>query len=793
MVKKQKSAKVHKHVRTKHVKLRAHHAKSYRKRHYGLLIACILGALFLLGMLMEYRAQVTSGATGSRNFVADLFDVNPKTDTTFRSTYGFSVTADQKKFYSMATDATNGETITPGEAVGTLPIRSVFLASSQPDIAGGSGLQLRYYPELTASVVAEQLQNQAFERAGILKADVALISTKNVSLGGKPFEQSIWKSTTSVGKDSDLFASFSIYTGIINSRPMTILVSEGFADTPGEHPLYDDVLKSLSFDESVSAAFKTPVAPVSDNLAQSTFDTILMSSAAAAADKAPVTSDTEKIAALYGPAVVKVFNTYCADIKIDGRLALTSVCSAGSGSGFFVGADGHIATNGHVASMNALDLTIVQGFYHAIYNGKTSIINTLMSMAPVMQSDFASAKTKTEQYGLIANKLYEKLDESKFTFTNNVQNLFVAVGTKQPDTAQLITDTKNRQKYKLDSSFKAAEVTATDYRQFDGNAGFKASDVSIIKVEGNNYPVVQLGSYDDITQGSGISILGFPGNANQNGIVDSKTSTATLTTGKVSSKKNASGSDKRLIETDTTIGHGNSGGPAFTDSGKVVGIATYTSDGSGKGDGVFNYVRDIKDMSDLASAKSINLATNSQTQTEWEKGMEYFYEARYSKALVNFAKVKELYPHHNKVAEFMATAERRIANGEDVQDFPVIPVAIGAAVLGTGAVVAVVFIIRHRKKHHIYQAGVAQGAITQMSPGAPAQAVAVSPPQVQTIPPAAPAPATAQPPYTPPQAPVDAAQPPALGTTAPVPATPPVVPPATSEQKNSQDTFTIQH
>lgn len=736
-------AKARKHTHAKHIKLHAHHSKPYRKRYISLFVAYTLGAIFLISLLITYRDQLLTGMASSRSFVSGQTTVNPDTHATYRSTYGFSLNVDQNKFYSMATSATDGATVTPEDATQQLPLRSIFLTSSQTAITQSTGFQLRYYPDLAGTTPTAKLREQTFAQSGINMANLTLITTKTVKIGNKSFQQTVWQTKREIGQISGLYASFSVYTGIVKDHPISILISEGVGATPGQHKLYDEVLQSLNFSDPTANVTFVPSTVISGKKDLTFLDFLLQAKVATAATALPKVSDTEKIAALYGPAVVKVYNAYCADVKMDSKLIAQNLCSAGSGSGFFVSKDGYIATNGHVASFNARDLAIYYSIFSSVF-GASDAIDLLVNEAKVRQSDLKDAKTTTEAYGMLANKLYSALPESRFSLSNYVQNLFIATGTKQPDSENLVSDTKSRKKITAKDGFKEATLKATDFRMFDGYAGFKASDIAIIKVSGDNYPVVRLGSIDNATQGGNLAILGFPGNANDNGIVDSKTSTATLTTGKVSSLKNASGSTKKLIETDTTIGHGNSGGPAFLDSGEVIGIATYTADGAGQGDGVFNYIRDIKDLKSLAAKEGIAFDTSSETQSQWDEGMDNFYSAHYSKAVKNFDKVKELYPSHNKVAEFISAAQKRIANGEDVQDFPVIPVAIGAIVLLIGAVTSIIFVVRHKKKHNIYQAGIAQGAITPMSPGTPPQAVAVTPPSVQPVVPTAPAPNPSQ-------------------------------------------------
>jgi hypothetical protein len=100
-------------------------------------------------------------------------------------------------------------------------------------------------------------------------------------------------------------------------------------------------------------------------------------------------------------------------------------------------------------------------------------------------------------------------------------------------------------------------------------------------------------------------------------ITDASEAIVTLTKGTVSSIKNASGSSNKLIETDALIGHGNSGGPAFSESGQVVGISTYAS--FAQLDATYNYVRDIADLKELLSTKSITIDSNQQNSIRMEK------------------------------------------------------------------------------------------------------------------------------------------------------------------------------
>ncbi len=710
-----------------HITLHPHHAKPYRKRHIGLLFVLIALFTVLAILLIQYREQVIAGVTSSRNFVMDLVGGNTTYETTLQSTYGFSLTFDSNKFYINAVDGMTGKVYQNAELTKKLPYTTVQLAPyTVPYISDQSAFSLNYHPEIKKVLTVDEFQMQALKDAGIKAENVQLVKTDSAIIGGKTFEQTVWQTKQQTGAIKSLRTSFSLYTAMIDGHPLTITISEGFVNTPGTHAQYDELLQALRFDDDVAqAGTKATVATMYRASTPSLLDTITMSHIAAAAIEQSGTDAAGKIAALDGPAVAKVFNLYCADIAYDDQVMFRNACSGSTGSAFFVSQDGYLATNGHVASMDTRDIAIYQSYLAYITNGDTVPLKFLTSKIQVEDSEIEGISQKEAQ-GVLIDKMYS-LDASHFKKTNDVQNLFVELSDKSPDLDKMMQDTMSRKKFMPDATLVPAEVKAFDYRSVDGSFnGFHSSDVAILKVSGKNFPIVRIGGFDDVTQGDNISILGFPEQASDNGVVDSKTTVATLTTGKVSAKKKAEGNGKMLIETDTTIGHGNSGGPVFADNGSAIGIATYTIDGSGSGNGTYNYIRDIKDLTDLAAAKSISFDTNSVTQAQWEQGMQYFYTAHYSMALPYFDKVKELYPNHSKVTEFTATAKKRIADGLDVQDLPVLVIVAAAVVLFAGAGSVVVIIVRHNKKHRIYVAGVAQGSVAPMTPGVSSQTVSIA-------------------------------------------------------------------
>lgn len=93
------------------------------------------------------------------------------------------------------------------------------------------------------------------------------------------------------------------------------------------------------------------------------------------------------------------------------------------------------------------------------------------------------------------------------------------------------------------------------------------NDIALLKVEGSNLPVAELGSSDALTVGDQVVAIGNPlGEL-----------TSTMTVGYVSGKERAvttDGTTIDMIQTDAAINSGNSGGPLFNMLGQVVGITT---------------------------------------------------------------------------------------------------------------------------------------------------------------------------------------------------------------------------
>ena len=103
-------------------------------------------------------------------------------------------------------------------------------------------------------------------------------------------------------------------------------------------------------------------------------------------------------------------------------------------------------------------------------------------------------------------------------------------------------------------------------------------DVAVLKIEGHNLPTLPLAQgveSGSVTTGSDLVIMGYPGKLLEDpDFTDASKLQPSLTFGHVSGIREMAGGF-RVIQTDATINHGNSGGPALNQFGLVVGQATF--------------------------------------------------------------------------------------------------------------------------------------------------------------------------------------------------------------------------
>ena len=696
----------------KKVVIKHHHTKPYRKRHVMSFALCLAAAFIMGAVIMRYNQNIRRSLASAVAFLQGQTVQAPTTIKRIDSTYGFSMSYDSQKMYATASDSSTKQIYVANELHTNRPYDTIRMANSLGEATQASSFTAKYYfqtklPQSSDLVGAETFVLKDISVGSTVKPKK--ISTKTVQIAHKDYLQSDWEYAPESTLLSGIKTTFTTFVTTHDGSPfmMQIMHGIGVEQRPTQ---YSDVIGSVYFG--------TPTPDVSTHVKQDTavlengydvLDLVTLSAQVHAQTDIP-TSQT--ISSLYSPAVVKVFNIYCQDIYFDNALILKEACNGTTGSGFFINSNGYIASNGHVTSADPKDI-LIQYAYNNYKKGDTRLLDFLATKQKITGASLPNGSAQ-ERADVLFDLLYD-IQSSRITTQNSVQNLLVGIGKDLPDVNELTNLTKLRKEYPEQPTIKRATTISQNFRSIDGFIKFHASDVSIIKIEGSNYPVVKVGTITNLLQGANLNILGYPGNAAQNGIVEAGLSTVTLTSGKVSAIKNALGSDNKLIETDALIGHGNSGGPAFSDTGDVMGISTYTA--TKVGDSTFNYVRDIGDLENLAALAKVPLNQPSKTQQLWDKAIGQFSSARYSKALANFVAVKAAYPAHPSVDDFIAAAEQNIAQGRDVKDMPLTLFLVILGLLLTAAGALLVMIVKHKKAHNVYKTQVRAGQMDVLQKG----------------------------------------------------------------------------
>jgi hypothetical protein len=153
------------------------------------------------------------------------------------------------------------------------------------------------------------------------------------------------------------------------------------------------------------------------------------------------------------------------------------------------------------------------------------------------------------------------------------------------------------------------------------------------------------------------------------------------------------------IQTDASIHHGNSGGPAFDPQGETIGIATLgASDPNNPG----------AELSNVGFLLPINVAIEYSNQINvknvrgpidsyWAQGLNYYWAHHYSAAIEQFQKVQALYPTHPYVTGFISSSQAAIARGQDIKDDTLSRTFLYGMVGILVAILVVFFLMRRRR------------------------------------------------------------------------------------------------
>ncbi len=406
------------------------------------------------------------------------------------------------------------------------------------------------------------------------------------------------------------------------------------------------------------------------------------------------------------PAVVQIANIITGEMTIQASLASTLGAPeiAGmyyeftigfGGSGFFVTDDGYLITNGHVAKP---DNELVA------YYGISQVADLVYWDAIIYSWEYLYGYTPTE------SEVESYYDEILYSYYNGdyeslVWDLYVTNykgGDLKMDNVKYHNYVQTGDAVGTEDQVKQQGEAATIIDTlYEGD--FDSRDLALLKVDGSNFPTVELGDDSNVNIGSDVYVIGYPA------IVEEATGyftdveanlEPTITKGIVSAKKELIDGTE-AFQTDASISGGNSGGPVLDSDSKVIGVATWTISEYGGAES-YNFMISVDNVNSLLDRN--NVVPNKGITTEkWEEALEQYSNKCYTFAKEDFEEVKDLYPDNIDVDDFISKCQEAIENGEDecIGDnniWYIVGGVVCCVVLTFGVVGVIIFVLVIKKK-----------------------------------------------------------------------------------------------
>jgi hypothetical protein len=180
-----------------------------------------------------------------------------------------------------------------------------------------------------------------------------------------------------------------------------------------------------------------------------------------------------------------------------------------------------------------------------------------------------------------------------------------------------------------------------------GEAQRSGKDVAILKIDARNLPAARLADRSaGLKIGEQIFIIGYPGVVLNHDFLSRKSRLeSSVTVGRVSGFK-LDVTDRRVIQTDAAISWGNSGGPAFSMRGEVIGAATFIST-TLEGDQAiqgFNFLIPVETVHEFAREIGLAPAADAPFTREWEMALVAFFREDYSAAISHLEAADRVVP-----------------------------------------------------------------------------------------------------------------------------------------------------
>ncbi len=284
-----------------------------------------------------------------------------------------------------------------------------------------------------------------------------------------------------------------------------------------------------------------------------------------------------------------------------------------TGSGFIYRPDGYLLTNGHVVA-----------------DANPNNNQALKALQRRLVDEFVTAWKQGSVFIYFEKKIGRPLsDAEKGYLLKEVEQLLPVIDGPPELTVVL----------------QNGQSLNADILQFSPPYNMGGKDVAVLKIPGTNLPTVPLGNSDNVRLQDAVMVIGYPGVASNWG--NSSTSDLigresnlepSATNGHISAIKTEN-IGTPLLQSDVSITHGNSGGPAFNDKGEVIGLATY---GAQEAAG-FNFLVPINTAMEFVRQAGATPETGTFNK-HWTNALDAFDEGKCNHAIAEFDNVLQFMP-----------------------------------------------------------------------------------------------------------------------------------------------------
>lgn len=348
-----------------------------------------------------------------------------------------------------------------------------------------------------------------------------------------------------------------------------------------------------------------------------------------------------------------------------------------SGSGTFITAHGDILTADHVVNPPRQDLD--QFLQQQAAQDIANYMNGVLKANPSVTPDQVTAELASGQ--LSSNTQYPTPPQSQVYLSTDFTGPL-----NVPDIQSI-------------PSNLFAKVDSIEKQSF-----FTDKDVAIIHVSNmNDHAMVQLGDSQGVQQQDNLTIIGFPGNGDVSNNPTDLLTLSVINQISVSSIKTTD-TGAPLIQVSGNVEHGDSGGPALDNSGKIVGIVSFGTNGPGS--------TSFLQASDSARAliQSLGLDTTpGPFEKAWSQAFTDYASStpgHWHKAQGEFQQIAAQYPLFKAITPYLAyaTAQAKTEKLSQPKLQPTTqPASTGSptlntltnkwTIIGAGAVVLVVLLL----------------------------------------------------------------------------------------------------